>query len=278
MISEVRRLIQEGKSSELVSKYAKLPDEPNRHYFFCDEEDVIRVHQPPYRRVSVRCNLCVIIDEALVCRCSNTLSQALRERHTSSECEFKIRSLADILAAFVANGYSQLKARFEECALVLIENGANPLACVSVVRNHREEFMSTTPMNIAISYGHNIDRMIDTYAGDQQFKDRLPELLLTAFVNRQTRSFTKLMYTGHGQSILRSIITKAIRVFFSVLQDHLYMIDMVMYASSCDGWVGIYTNEGISRRNIELVSSHLRTFHQRVTLRKMAFIRLHLSK
>lgn len=291
MISEVRRLIREGKSSELVSKYVNLPDNFGRLYFFCNKENVLRVCPRAYQCGSVRCNLCTIVDEALVDRCSTTLSLALSERHTSLVCEYyRTVSLTKVLAVFIAGGYTSNTngGEFEKCVSVLLNHGANPIGNVNVMPlpYGSEEFMSTTPtpLSIAICLKLNVDYIIDfcTKTGLRSYLVSCsgPSLMANALIARQTRTFMKLISVGCVMSIyMRFSIVKLARVYSVIHQDHLDMLDIAMYTGgNVEQCASMGFEDGVISRKIELIMTHLKTFHQRVTLRRMSFIQLNSLK
>lgn len=291
MISEVRRLIREGKSRELVSKYANLPDNFGRCYFFCDKENVLRIRPRAYRYGHVRCNLCTIVDEALASRCSTTLSLALSERHTSSACEYyRTLSLTKVLAVFVAGGYTSNRngEEFKKCISALLNHGASPVENVNVMPlpYSSEEFMSTTPtpLSISIRLGLGVDYIIDfcVKIGLRFYLVNVigPSLMADALITRQTRTFMKLISVGCAMSIyMRFSIVKLTRVYSAIHQDHLDMLDIAMYTGgNVEQCAGMSFEDGVMPHKLELIMDHLKTFHQRVTLRRMSFISLHQIK
>lgn len=194
----------------------------------------------------------------------------------------------------------------DKCIDVLVRHKANPLQIITVIPRYQSICVSTTCMRISLLYNHDICEMVDhlTINSMQSPKCGGRDLLCVAFNKRMVRSFEKLTvigceldgYTFGEPSILHHAVVLMTSPIQDFDQDHLHMLDLLLYAgmdpykpyeelySAIDrartGLRGAHSNSYYhwSIDKGEQVSFHLKTFHQRVTLHRVTFTHLHMLK
>lgn len=320
----IRQAIEEG-DRERILDFISRPDVVSRG-FFQNCKGVIREYDMICNSPCLRCNLCTLIHYALICRCHTTLELALKRKHTSPKCELPILTPTGILGMLLVGGYS--RAEYDpdprdigECVDVLMRYNANPLQVITVIPRYGSSCVSMTCMRISLLHNHDICSMIDHLTsssmrllrrkGGNVVSNFDPEsmrllrcggrgLLCAAFNKRMVRSFEKLTvigceldgYTFGEPSMLHYAVALMISPIQDFHQDHLHMLDLLLYAgmdpykpyeemySAVDrartGLRGEHTNHynHVSLDKGEQVSFHLKTFHRRVTLRRVALTHL----